>query len=49
MSIERIKSEQCTESTYILDKHSDNLNAYFLPKSDRGTSIHPVIVPARFP
>ena len=49
VSIDLSRSEECFVSNFASDKHSDNLNACFLPKSDRGTSIQPVIVPAKFP
>jgi len=49
VSIDLCRSELLTEVTCKSAKHSDSLKAYFLPKSVRGTSIQPVIVPARLP
>ena len=49
VSIDLIKSELWYESTFKSINASESLNAYFRPKSERGTSIHPVKVPDKFP
>ncbi len=49
VSTERSRSELWHEVTCMSLSYSESLNAYLRPKSESGTSIHPVIVPAKLP